>query len=104
MLCLGWDLGYLPPGWDFRLYSRLPFRSMLETNVAMLCSPLPGALPGCLAVIQFGSRPAHLAIVTGPTIVHACASRDRVVEHGYRGRWIRMTHSFWALPGVARGA
>lgn len=104
VICLGWQLGFLAPGWDFRLYSRQPFRSLLETNVALLCRPAPGPLPGVLAVIQFGPRPAHLGIVTGPTIVHACGSRERVVEHGYRGRWIRMTHSFWALPGVALGS
>lgn len=93
----------MEPGWDFRLYPRQPFRSMLETNIALRCTQIPAMVPGCLAVIQFGTRPAHIGIVSGPTIIHACGSREQVIEHGYRGRWIRMTHSFWSLPGVAYG-
>lgn len=103
VICLGWELGYLERSFDFRLYGRHPFRAMLETQVAMRCRPLEAAAPGVLAVIQFGRLPAHLAIVTGPTIIHACGSREQVVEHGYRGRWLRMTHSLWALPGVQVG-
>jgi hypothetical protein len=57
-------------------------------------------VPGALVVIAWTKLAAHVAVFTGETLIHAYESVGRVVEHGYRGRWIRMTHSAWALPGV----
>jgi hypothetical protein len=51
-------------------------------------------------IVKWTTVAAHLALCTGETLIHACASRKQVIEHGYRGVWKRLTHSVWLLPGV----
>ena len=91
----------IPGDLDWRGYGRMPFRSFLEKEIATRCTQIEAAVPGSLVVIKWSRAAAHLAICTGPNLIHACASRKQVVEHGYRGVWLRLTHSVWALPGVA---
>ncbi len=58
---------------------------------------------GSLLLFKFKTEkhPRHFAIYTADnTIVHACARRKQVVEHGYRGHWVRWTDSIWKMPEV----
>ena len=94
------NLGLLPPSFNIANYGRLP-SGELAMRLVEHCIPLDRAQPGSLIVIAWTKIAAHVAICTGETMIHAYESVGRVVEHGYRGRWIRLTHSVWRLPGVA---
>jgi cell wall-associated NlpC family hydrolase len=99
-IVVGQRLGFFAPDFEVARYGRLPTGELIE-RVQQHCVPLARALPGSLVVIAWTKIAAHVAICTGETLVHAYESVGRVIEHGYRGRWVRMTHSAWALPGVA---
>lgn len=94
------SLGLLPPEFDTPVYGRLPTGELIDRLKAH-CRPMTEVLPGSIVVIAWTKLAAHTAIYTGETLIHAYESVGEVVEHGYRGRWVRMTHSVWALPGVA---
>ena len=85
VLEVGRATGFLDPKLDWTNYGRLPLRSFLEQQVAAHCRRVESAGPGSLVVIKWTRVAAHLALCTGDTIIHACASRKQVVEHGYRG-------------------
>lgn len=86
---------------DRRDYSRAPSVDLLEV-IRSYCYPLEAVEPAALALIQWprDPHPSHLGFITPGTIIHAYQSAGAVVEHGYRGRWPRLTHSLWRLPGV----
>ena len=98
-LVVGQSLGIFDQRFDVANYGRLP-SGQLEQRLIEHCQPLNRAQPGALVVIAWSKLAAHVAICTGDTLIHAYESVGRVVEHGYRGRWGRLTHSVWALPGV----
>jgi cell wall-associated NlpC family hydrolase len=98
-IVVGQSLGIFDQRLDIANYGRLPTGELVE-RLREHCQPIPKAVPGALVVIAWTKIAAHVAIFTGETLIHAYESVGRVVEHGYRGRWIRMTHSAWALPGV----
>jgi hypothetical protein len=89
----------ISPNFEITNYGRLPSLELVE-RLKSHCQPIPAAVPGSLIVIAWTKIAAHVAICTGDTMIHAYESVGRVVEHGYRGRWIRLTHSTWALPGL----
>lgn len=93
------SLGLIGPRFEITNYGRLPSGELVE-RLKSHCEPICAATPGCLLVIAWTKIAAHVAICTGETMIHAYESVGRVVEHGYRGRWVRMTHSVWALPGM----
>lgn len=95
-------LGLIGPNFEITNYGRLPSGELVERLKAH-CQPIPAAVPGSLIVVAWTRTAAHVALCTGETMVHAYESVGRVVEHGYRGRWIRLTHSVWAIPGVCYG-
>lgn len=82
-------------------YGRLPNAELIAT-ARRLCIPIAEPEAGCLVLIQWphDSTPAHGALCTGRNLIHAMGEAGRVVEHGFRGRWRRMAHSFYRLPGV----
>jgi hypothetical protein len=93
------SIGMLPASFAVPTYGRLPsgdITSLLERT----CSKLETPVAGCIIVIAWSKIAAHTAILTGETMIHAYESAGCVIEHGYRGRWVRMTHSAWAIPGV----
>lgn len=94
------SLGTLPESFDVSNYGRQPTGEIIRL-LQRECTPLPEALPGALIVVAWDRVAAHVAICTGPTMIHSYESVGRVTEHGYRGRWLRLTHSVWALPGVS---
>jgi cell wall-associated NlpC family hydrolase len=98
-IVVGQALGMLPPRFEITNYGRLPSLELVQ-RLQSHCTPLSAAVPGSLIVIAWTKIAAHVAICTGESMIHATQNVGRVVEHGYRGRWIRLTHSHWALPGV----
>lgn len=94
------NLGVLPSNFEITNYGRLPSGELVE-RVKAHCTKVEVAKPGTLVVIAWTSTAAHVAVCTGDTLIHSYESVGRVVEHGYRGRWIKLTHSIWALPGVS---
>lgn len=92
-------LGIIGETFEITNYGRVPTGELLPRLQAH-CTPMARARPGALVVIAWTKVAAHVAICTGETLIHAYQSVGRVVEHGYQGRWIRLTHSTWALPGV----
>lgn len=99
-IVIGKALRLVPGELDFGVYGRLP-TGMLGTRIGEFCRPLARAAPGALIVIRWQKNAAHVGICTGNTMIHSYEGRGKVIEHGYRGRWISMTHSLWALPGVS---
>jgi cell wall-associated NlpC family hydrolase len=87
---------------DTRDYARTTTSEMLD-KMSRVCIRVQKAEPGLLVLFRFPEEkhPQHFAILTDKgTIVHADAKQGRVVEHGYRGLWLRWTHSLWRIPGV----
>lgn len=98
IICKKFNL--LPAGFEAVGYSRLPTGEIVS-RIQDHCSLLDRPIAGCLIVIAWGKLAAHVGVFTGETMIHSYQSVGSVVEHGYRGRWVRLTHSLWALPGVA---
>ena len=96
------NIGLIGPNFEITNYGRLPSLDLVE-RLKSHCQPIPAPVAGSLIVIAWTKIAAHVAICTGETMIHAYESVGRVVEHGYRGRWIRLTHSAWAIPGVIYG-
>jgi cell wall-associated NlpC family hydrolase len=99
VLVVGQTLGLFPRALDLARYGRLPSGELM-LRVQEHCRPLAAAQPAALVIVAWTRVAAHVALCTGPTLIHAYQSVGCVVEHGYRARWLRMTHSAWALPGV----
>ena len=95
------NCGLVAPDFDTGIYGRMPANDMLQRRIADHCEPLPTARAGSLVVIRWSREASHVALCLGDTIVHSHERMGGVIEHGYRGRWIRMTSSVWALPGLA---
>lgn len=93
------SLNLIPSRYDTENYSRLPTGEIVP-RVRELCTQIPVAIPGSIIVIAWTTVAAHMALCTGPSLIHAYETLGKVVEHGYRGRWLRITHSAWAVPGV----
>ncbi len=93
-------LGLVAPDFETGVYGRLPADDMLRRRIAEHCAPLPAARAGALIVIRWTREASHVGLCLGETMVHSYERMGRVIEHGYRGRWIRMTDSAWALPGL----
>ena len=98
-IVVGQSLGLLPVRFEIANYGRLPAAELLE-RLTRYCKQIARPVPGCLVAVAWTKTAAHVAVCTGETLIHSYESVGRVIEHGYRGRWIRMTHSAWAMPGV----
>jgi cell wall-associated NlpC family hydrolase len=101
-IVVGQVLGIFPAKFEIANYGRTP-TGELEQRIISHCEPARFARAGGLVVIAWTTKAAHVAICTGDTLIHAYERIGKVVEHGYRGRWVRMTHSTWQLPGVMYG-
>lgn len=81
-------------------YGRLPVGDSLLAPLREYCTPTEATEPGSLLAIRFRREVTHVAILTGPTIIHSYEGARRVVEHGYDKRWQKLTVAQWRLPGV----
>lgn len=84
-------------------YGRTPAPELIEV-VRQYCiqgARAPG-FAGALVLIRWprDRLPSHVGLCTGDTLIHCYQREGGVVEHGYRGPWVRVTHSLWRLPGV----
>lgn len=97
-------LGVVPKELTRANYGRLTHAELLSTT-ERYCIRLPQPELGCLLLIRWPREesPGHSAIYMDKGIIHAWQMLQRVVEHGYRGAWVRLTHSCWRLPGVRCG-
>ena len=86
---------------DYRNYGRQPDGQM-QPIIERYCENLPTPVAGCLILIQWPQRKhaSHAAFFTGKTMLHSHQRAGGVVENGYRGAWVKNTHSLWRLPGV----
>lgn len=84
-------------------YSRLPHGDSLLDPLRSYCTPVEAVEPGVLIAIRFRREVTHVALVTGPTIIHSYASALRAVEHGFDRRWRALTVGQWRLPGIVYG-
>lgn len=103
LVALMCSAGELPPDFrDVSNYARRPSGELL-TLVSRHCARAVAEAPGLLVLIRWprDTQPSHIALLTGPTLIHCYQRRRAVVEHSYRGAWRRDTHSLWRLPGVA---
>lgn len=94
--------GCLPEGFrEPKAYGRLPSAELIAA-VERYCTPTTRADAGTLVLIRWTNHPdpSHLAICTGDTLIHAYQIASAVIENGYRGAWLRDTHSLWRMPGV----
>lgn len=99
-IALAEEAGVVPDG--FRApdrYSALP-TGELEATLDRWCRRARRRIPGVILSIRWpdADHASHTAILTGPTIIHAY--RKQVIEHGYRGYWVRRTSGAWYVPGV----
>jgi len=92
--------GLLPEDFALPVYGRMPANGILDAGITSLCTRVEVAEPGTLLVVAWAREAAHVAICTGETMIHSYENVGRVIEHGYRGRWVRLTHSIWRLPGL----
>lgn len=91
---------------DTRDYDRMTTSEMLD-KMSRVCERVRESEPGCLVLFRFPleRHPQHFGILTKEgTVIHADIKQGKVVEHGYRGQWLRWTHSFWRIPGVTYDA
>ena len=101
-IVVGQGLGLVPARFEVANYGRLPSADLMR-RLMEHCTRIAAPVPGSLVAIAWTKSAAHVAICTGDTLIHSYESVGRVIEHGYRGRWVRLTHSAWALPGVIYG-
>lgn len=87
---------------EVRNYGRRPkddlLRERMTTHLEQIDSPEEGAV--ILIRWPTDKYASHCAIYAGGNILHAYQRAGAVIESGYRAQWLRLTHSFWRLPGV----
>lgn len=98
-IVVGQSLGILPKNFEITNYGRMPSEELLARIVGY-CRRMDSPVPGALVVIAWERVASHIAFCTGSSLIHAYERRGMVIEHGYRGRWLRITHSVWAFPEV----
>lgn len=82
-------------------YGRAPSPQLGEL-VDSYCERVTRAESATLILIRwpFHREPSHVALCTGPTLIH-CYSKDHgVVEQGYRAQWLTRTERIYRLPGI----
>lgn len=101
--CVLRQAGALPESYNApKNYSRLPLGDHLMDTVERWCTRVDKPLPGTAVTIRWPqmSGSSHIAICTGPTLIHAYRKSSGVVEQSYRQPWLRLTTGTWRLPGV----
>lgn len=89
---------------DVTNYGMMPTGELLA-RVKQYCTKIETEVHGCLLFFSFpgDTSPRHFAVYNKSnhgTMIHAIANHEKVVEHGYRGHWLKWTDSKWLLPGV----
>ena len=107
--CIGLVLqvrGKFEPPWRPAAAANVQYRrnpqALLAAGIAENCIRLDRPEPAACALIQWPNQahPAHVAILTPDTIIHAYAKVGRVIETTYGNPWVRWTTSLWRIPGI----
>jgi len=96
------EVGGLPQDFAYsKNYARRPTFELFDF-ISQHFERSAATAPGLMVLIRWPNDQyaSHLAILTGPTIIHCYERMRGVVEHSYRGSWRRDTHSLWKLPGI----
>lgn len=110
VIAVGLELGILdwtPESFSkFRGYTRSPNPARMRLAMETFLVQLPEGeqpQPGDILWIEWArGLPMHLAIVTGPTMIHAFSDAQAVVEHGVDELWLSRVNSVWRFPGVVK--
>lgn len=106
-------LGIVAPQWWAEVfdpmhagYSRQPHGGQLQRVCDEFMAPVAEPQPGDVLLMAFAEEPQHLAIAAdyahgGLSMVHALASRGKVVEHRLCSTWRSRIVQAYRLPGVA---
>lgn len=105
--CIGFIAAFMAELDSWTLIHNLPIdyardpQSLLSDGLTALTSQI-GLVPGSLILFKFpkAEHASHAAIYTGDSMIHAHEPNKQVVEHGYRGPWLKYTNSIWSLPMV----
>lgn len=91
----------LPVDFERRNYGRLPMAELLQ-KASTYCHEILEPVDGCLVLVQWpgDSRPSHAALYASGNLIHCYAGIGRVVEHGFRQKWVKWATNFYKLPGV----
>jgi cell wall-associated NlpC family hydrolase len=88
-------------------YLRSPDGVTLKTALDGWMTPTDTPQPGTIALLRIRRFPQHVALITGPTMIHSHSRVGKggremggVVENGYRGRWLDRTVALYRVPGV----
>jgi cell wall-associated NlpC family hydrolase len=81
-------------------YARLPNGDSLLGPLKNYCQAADDPEPGTVLAMRFRRQVTHVALCTGPTIIHAYEGARRVIEHTYDRRWRSLTVCQWRLPGI----
>ena len=86
-----------------RAYRRHVGSPILHDKARFYGEQVSGPAPGVIALIRWPANadPTHVGILTESTIIHSYERVGRVVECGFRDPWLKWTHSYYRLPGVA---
>jgi cell wall-associated NlpC family hydrolase len=99
------EVGWFHPDFrDYPRYGRAPQVALREA-VERIGQPTATPAPGVVCLIRWPRErmASHIGWLTGGTLVHANGQARRVVEHGYRGNWVRDTVALYRLTGVDYG-
>lgn len=81
-------------------YSRRPFNDELPKFMLEEFVSVDEALPGDILTFDFGPGVSHAGIVTPSGLIHAYASKRKVVEHRLDDDWRRKVWRAFRYPGV----
>ncbi len=98
------ELGILPADHWPADYGKASSPKMAQYT-ARYCTPAATAGDGIIALFLWKTTyPHHIGILTSTgTLIHSYSKAQKVIEHGFRGPWLKMLDSLWRLPGVDRG-
>lgn len=106
LYAVGEEVELLPEDLDVPAdYGPMADQRMPET-IEKYCVKTDAMEAGVVALIRWpgSQRAGHMGILTAdPHIIHSYSQVGKVVEHGFRGRWIKLLDSLWKLPGVTYG-
>lgn len=109
LLCVGRELGYLPPEFDVHGYDRTPDGVTLQRVCAEggRRKSMRNRLPGDLVLMRSidTSWPTHVGVLSEikgkPFLIHAWVTAGKVVETSYTDWWQDCTVGLFTFPGMA---
>jgi cell wall-associated NlpC family hydrolase len=103
LYAIGAEAGILPDGLNVKADYGLITDQLMKAEMSKWCTVTTLVQDGVIAIIKWpGARFAgHMGVLTSDgNIIHAYSIEARVVKHGFRGKWLKMSDSLWKLPSV----